>query len=116
VEDDRFQRLSPETIAVLAVMLGEFDQPWYGFELCRAAGLQSGTVYPMLARLERMHWLVSEWEAADPSKLKRPRRRLYRLTGEGELASRKAVERLEADLRRAQRAVRPKGRTRVRPA
>jgi PadR family transcriptional regulator PadR len=70
----------------------------------------------MLARLERMRWLVSEWEAADPSKLKRPRRRLYRLTGDGELASRKALERLEAELRRARGAVRPTGSGRVRPA
>jgi PadR family transcriptional regulator, regulatory protein PadR len=116
VEDDQSQRLSPQTIAVLAVMLGDVDQPWYGFELCQAAGLQSGTVYPMLARLERRQWLVSEWEAAEPGMLKRPRRRLYRLTGEGEVVSRAAVERLEADLRRAQRTVRPEGRTRVRPA
>jgi DNA-binding PadR family transcriptional regulator len=110
------ERLSTATVTVLAVMLNDAAEPWYGLELCDAAGLKSGTVYPMLARLERMRWLKSEWEAADPRKLKRPRRRLYRLTGEGEMAGREAIERLEAELRRALRAARPTSRAAVRPA
>lgn len=43
----------------------------------------SGTVYPILLRLEQAGWLESEWETADPVLLSRPRRRLYRLTGLG---------------------------------
>jgi len=62
------------------------DQPigaWYGLELGAAAGLKSGTIYPLLARLEKAGWLESEWEDVDPSVVGRPRRRLYRLTGHG---------------------------------
>jgi PadR family transcriptional regulator PadR len=113
---DQHPSLSPATISVLAVLLADPAQPWYGFELCRAAALKSGTVYPMLARLERMRWLASDWEQGDPSKLKRPRRRLYRLTGEGEVAGRAALTHLEAQLRRAKRPVVPPARARARPA
>jgi PadR family transcriptional regulator PadR len=113
---DQHATLSAATISVLAVMLSDPTQPWYGFQLCEAAELKSGTIYPMLARLERMRWLASDWEQGDPSNLKRPRRRLYRLTGEGEAAGRAALAHLEVQLRRAQRAVGPRAHAKVSPA
>ena len=39
----------------------------------------SGTLYPLLARLEAAGWFTSEWEDVDPSEVGRPRRRLYKL-------------------------------------
>jgi DNA-binding PadR family transcriptional regulator len=54
-----------------------------GAEIGRATDLASGTLYPILFRLEEAGWLVSRWEAGDPSELGRPRRRLYRVTGIG---------------------------------
>lgn len=53
--------------------------------------LKSGTVYPLLARLEKAGWLESRWEEIDPAEAGRPRRRLYRLTGEGELVATRSL-------------------------
>jgi DNA-binding PadR family transcriptional regulator len=51
--------------------------------LSRAAGLASGTIHPILARLERAGWLESRWEDVDPREQGRPRRRYYQLTPDG---------------------------------
>nr|WP_244197375.1 PadR family transcriptional regulator [Amycolatopsis coloradensis] len=51
----------------------------YGLEICGAAGLPSGTIHPILTRLEKAGWLRSRWERIDPSELGRPRRRYYSL-------------------------------------
>ncbi|MEO3814128.1 helix-turn-helix transcriptional regulator [Sphaerisporangium sp. B11E5] len=55
----------------------------YGLEICAAAGLQPGTIHPILARLEGIGWLESRWEDLDPHEAKRPRRRYYQLTPDG---------------------------------
>src|SRR5208282_1432231 len=50
-----------------------------------ATGLPSGTIYPILARLERIGWVDSDWEDPDAHIAEgRPRRRYYRLTRAGE--------------------------------
>jgi PadR family transcriptional regulator PadR len=56
------------------------DPPW-GYRLCEGAGLGSGTVYPILERLERAGWIEGRWETGTP--VDRPRRRLYRITTTG---------------------------------
>lgn len=56
----------------------------YGLEIAKAAKLPTGTIYPILARLEEAGCLVSEWEQVDPAEEGRPRRRYYRLTAPGE--------------------------------
>jgi DNA-binding PadR family transcriptional regulator len=61
-------------------------------------GVLSGTVYPLLRRLEDKGWLSSRWEDVDPAAAGRPRRRLYRLTGEGEAAARAELLRVQASL------------------
>lgn len=43
----------------------------------------SGTIHPILARLEQAGWLESRWEEIDPSEKGRPRRRYYRFTSDG---------------------------------
>lgn len=53
----------------------------YGYDLARATGLKSGTLYPILARLASRGLLESVWEQAPPEG--RPRRHLYRLTAVG---------------------------------
>ncbi len=68
---------------VLRVMIAEPTAPHYGYDLMRAAKLASGTLYPMLARLEQEGLVESEWEAPRPDAGGRPPRRYYRLTGEG---------------------------------
>jgi PadR family transcriptional regulator, regulatory protein PadR len=93
-------RMTIPTLRVLAALLGDPLGEHYGLELCRAAGLPSGTVYPILARLEGAGWLTSTWEDIDEQAEGRRRRRYYRLTGTG-LASARAA------LTKHQRALRP---------
>jgi PadR family transcriptional regulator PadR len=55
----------------------------YGLQICAAAGLPSGTIHPILARLQGLGWLESRREDAVPQDEGRPRRRYYRLTENG---------------------------------
>lgn len=55
-----------------------------GAEISKHTGLASGSLYPILSRLEKAGWLSSEWEAGDPTALGRPRRRFYRVTALGQ--------------------------------
>ena len=84
-------RLSHSTLKVLAYLLGEPLHPRSGAEISKATSTASGTLYPMLARLENASWLSSEWEQIDPRKEGRPRRRFYKLTALGQNEARKAL-------------------------
>lgn len=85
-------RLTLQTQSVLAALLQEPGAERYGRELCEMAGLPSGTVYPILARLEKVGWLTSAWEDVDPAAAGRPRRRYYKLTAVGAVDGRRAIE------------------------
>lgn len=76
-------RVTGPLLKVLGALLVDPARDTYGLELVRATGLKSGTLYPLLDRLEADGLVTSRWEQAEPSKLGRPRRRLYRLTGHG---------------------------------
>ena len=65
----------------------------YGLAIGDAAGLRSGTVHPILARLEAYGWLSSRWEEIDSTAEGRPARRYYELTAEGAQAARAALAR-----------------------
>jgi DNA-binding PadR family transcriptional regulator len=54
-----------------------------GYPLCRLAQVGSGTVYPVLERLEKRGWVESEWEDPNPLPPGQGRRRFYRLTPAG---------------------------------
>jgi PadR family transcriptional regulator PadR len=72
--------------------LGSADQhELYGFELGRQAGLPSGTIYPILHRLERGGLITSYW--GPPGQDGARRRRYYKLTGLGQLEVSRAAER-----------------------
>jgi PadR family transcriptional regulator, regulatory protein PadR len=62
----------------------ESYQGMSGSEISRITGLASGTLYPLLARLEEARWLIGSWETGNPRKLGRPPRRFYTLTRSGE--------------------------------
>ena len=67
----------------------------HGFQIMDVTGLASGTVYPVLRRLEKAHAVVSEWEGPDEaSDVGRRRRRVYGLTAEGQHFAERARERL----------------------
>ena len=79
---------------VLRAMLAEPTQEMYGLQICQAAELPSGTIHPILARLEGCGWLESRWENIDPAKEGRPRRRYYRLSTEGAQYAHTALARI----------------------
>lgn len=88
-------RLSQRGLRVLAHFLTHPTVPVSGAEIAKATGTGSGTLYPLLARLEGAGWLTSEWEAIDPSEAGRPQRRLYRLTGLGQRRAHQALSDLQ---------------------
>ena len=55
----------------------------YGLDIANVTGLQSGSLYPILGRLEDKKWPTSRWEDTEPEAEGRPRRRYYKLTGDG---------------------------------
>jgi PadR family transcriptional regulator, regulatory protein PadR len=79
----RSPQLTIQTIKVLGAFSSQPEAGLSGAEIGRATGLLSGTLYPILMRLEQAGWLESKWEEDEPHKLGRPRRRLYRITGLG---------------------------------
>ena len=93
--------MTPQMVRLIGAMLRQPNASWYGLELSDATGLKSGTIYPALARLERVGWLESTWEEVDPREEGRPRRRLYRLTGHGAAAARAMLDELAAEIERA---------------
>ena len=66
---------------VLRAFLEDPAAQRYGYDLMKAARLPSGTLYPMLARLQDEGLVTSEWET--PSTEGQRPRRYYKLTGEG---------------------------------
>lgn len=82
------------TQLVLRVLLADPAEELYGMEIGGAAGLMSGTVHPILARLETAGWVASRWEDVAPQIAGRPARRYYRLTGEGALNARAQLARV----------------------
>jgi PadR family transcriptional regulator, regulatory protein PadR len=68
---------------VLRVLVADPAAPHYGYDLMKAARLPSGTLYPMLARLQQEGLVNSEWEDQRPDAGGRPPRKYYRLTAEG---------------------------------
>jgi PadR family transcriptional regulator PadR len=65
----------------------------YGFDIMEKTGLPSGTVYPILRRLEEGALIQSKWENGEAQELQRPQRRYYRLTRSGERTLIKAAQR-----------------------
>ncbi len=86
-------RATPATADVLGVLLGAGEPVW-GLLIAKQAVRPTGSVYPILARLESAGWVVSEWEEDDERR--GARRRLYRLTAEGADAATAMVSKLRA--------------------
>ena len=89
----RSPRMTIPTQLVLRLLLAEPGRELYGVEIGDGTGLPSGTVHPILARLEAIGWVESRWEDVDPSAAGRPARRYYRVTADGAELARDAVAR-----------------------
>jgi PadR family transcriptional regulator, regulatory protein PadR len=80
----------PTAIVLLAVSRGVR----HGFDIMDASGLPSGTVYPILRRLEDAGLMRSNWEAITHARADgRPPRRYYQVTGAGLRALEEALDR-----------------------
>ncbi|MER8066954.1 MULTISPECIES: PadR family transcriptional regulator [Streptomyces] len=82
-------RITSATLDVLEAFLVSGEE-LHGFAVAKAAGKPTGSIYPILARLEQAGWLDSHWEAEHPAE-GRPRRRFYMLTPTGAEQARSIV-------------------------
>ena len=70
--------------ASIAVLHAIADGRRFGFEIIDVTGLRSGTVYPVLEKLEGAGLVTSTWEDAERARRdKRPPRRYFDLTKAG---------------------------------
>ena len=77
----RRRALSAHARNLLAALL-EAGEGWsHGYDLAALTGIRSGTLYPILIRLEEQGYLEAEWQ--QPAASGRPPRHAYRLTGAG---------------------------------
>jgi PadR family transcriptional regulator, regulatory protein PadR len=79
-------RYSKQTLALLSALAAKPSQWHYGYALSRETELMSGTLYPILMRLEERGWLETQWESPEAltqDRAGRPPRHMYRLTGSG---------------------------------
>ena len=92
-------RISVQTLKVLAILMSRTQDEISGAEIARSTKLASGTLYPILLRLEEAGWVESRWETEDPQELGRPRRRLYKVTGVGAKKARPALRDVAVSLK-----------------
>jgi PadR family transcriptional regulator len=88
-------RLSPQTLRVLERFIEQPTAWRYGYELSRATGLKSGTLYPILMRLAKFSLLETKRVTTQDGV---PPRHTYRLTPNG-------VELVRATFRSARSAL-----------
>jgi DNA-binding PadR family transcriptional regulator len=82
--------LSLSAVAVLGVVAKRIR---HGFDIMDATGLPSGTVYPILGRLERDGYVRSRWESqATAFREKRPPRRYYEISAAGAKILARSIE------------------------
>ena len=75
--------VTPAVAKVLHAFLDDPTAHRYGFELMQMTGLASGSLYPVLARMENAKWIIGEKETVDPAAAGRPARRYYVITAVG---------------------------------
>ncbi|MBF6548846.1 PadR family transcriptional regulator [Nocardia brasiliensis] len=73
-------RMTLWTVVVLREFVVNATEPQYGFDLMKRCDLPSGTLYPILTRLEDAGWIVGQLEVIDAVKEGRRPRKYYLLT------------------------------------
>ena len=91
-------RLSHQGLRILKLFLQEVTFEFSGADVIKSTRMLSGTVYPILLRFEQDGLMESRWEEKDPHQLRRPRRRLYRLTGKGAAFARSALRQVSVNV------------------
>ena|SRR5688572_6748425 len=77
----RARKPSPQTLAILSVLADGRAEWFYGLQLAERTGLKSGSLYPILIRLDERGLLESRW--IEPSVPGRPPRHAYRILPAG---------------------------------
>lgn len=85
----RSRRLSQQAILVLAALAEKRGGWLYGLQIAAATDLKSGSLYPILIRLDERALLESKW--IEPEQPGRPARHAYRITGAGRVALAEAL-------------------------
>lgn len=75
--------ISLTALSVLQAFAEDSGSRLCGAQLINKLGIASGTLYPILMRFEKGGLLTSRWEVGQPTELRRPRRRLYKITTRG---------------------------------
>lgn len=100
-------RLTHPTALVLQAIL---EGCHHGFDIMEATGLPSGTVYPILRRMDAEGMLRSRWEReAVARREQRPPRRYYELTAGGGALAREAIRRFRTAAEPRAGRLRPRG-------
>ncbi|MEV0492285.1 LysR family transcriptional regulator [Streptomyces atratus] len=93
-------RITRPTLTLLHDLLTHPQEEFYGAEVIARTGLDPGTLYPQLKRLERAGWLTCRLEddaawtsRATPGRSPGKRRTFYTLTTEGQCAAHHEVQR-----------------------
>lgn len=76
-------RMTMPTQVILSTFSDRPRERLSGADIFKITGIGSGTIYPVLIRLEKARWLKSEKENIDPREAGRPARTFYRLTAQG---------------------------------
>jgi PadR family transcriptional regulator, regulatory protein PadR len=85
----RERRPSKQMLALLAELSNEMQEWRHGYDLMKATGLHSGTLYPLLMRMSDQGLVEAKWH--EPAQPGRPARHVYRLTAKGAAFARTAV-------------------------
>lgn len=91
-------RVTLQTLQVLRALLNDASCQHYGLEIAKQAELPTGSIYPILARLEAAGWVTSAWEDIDEAAVGRRRRRYYTLTGNGAELARMHIQKAQRSL------------------
>lgn len=83
----RNRTLSNPARVLLGALLDAHGAWSYGYELSSLTNIKSGTLYPLLIRLEAQGYLEAEWQ--QPLANGRPPRHAYRLTVAGQQLARR---------------------------
>lgn len=89
-------KLTLPTARMLRALL---DGPRYGFDLAVSMTMPTGTVFPMLGRMEAGGLVTSVLEQIDQHEAKRPARRYYQLTPAGRAYAVEVLTVLSQELR-----------------
>lgn len=77
----RDRRPSRQLLVLLRALAARPREWRHGYDLMKEAGFLSGTLYPLLIRMNDQGLLEAQWR--EPAQPGRPARHVYRLTGAG---------------------------------